>query len=406
MYFKDRIKTNHYMMKKKDEFFRGQINILEHLSKERPAGKRSVIYVHIPFCTKTCSFCSLIRSQIKLPDDYYLLIIEEIEKYSNLDYIKESVFDAVYFGGGTPTVLSPEMIKKLVCKIKESFNFTNDAEFTFETSVSELTDEKIDTLFEVGVNRISVGVQTFSNRGRKLLGRKGSGEFARAKLEKLKQKDFKVVGIDIIYSYPNQTLKELDEDLKTIFELELDGFSMYSLINIGKNNLPEMNQETDFEFFTRIIESSFQNGYKMLELTKMVKKDEYKYIVNRNKGEDTLPLGAGAGGNFKNVLIMNSPDLESYKQSIKFFENRNGIVVDSIYSEFLKIRGKIQMLEIPIDNEIVRNSSKAMDYIDQLISGNLAVKKEDKVYLTINGAYWGNNIGKKLIEILQESIKL
>lgn len=405
MQFGERIKSHHGAMGSIEKYFKGHALVHDYLQIETPKGSKSVIYIHIPFCSKTCNFCSLNRTMMNPPDDYHKIIIDEIVKYSELPYIQNSTFDAVYFGGGTPTTLSSEALKEIIIALKENFRFTPDAEFSVETSISELTDEKLDMLQEVGINRISIGLQTFSDKGRELLGRRGDGKFAKERIKKIKERNFAVVSVDIIYSYPNQTLSDLEKDLNTIFELDLDGFSMYSLISMKNSKLrSNFDEQADFEFFSKIVELSFENGYKFLELTKMVKKDRYKYAVNRNKGEDTLPLGAGAGGNFGVLLVMNLSSIDAYKKSVDGFKTRTGVLMDEMYLKLNKIKGAIQMLEIPYESDLIAQSESAKRFLDELKQNGFVIKQDNKLILTYKGVYWGNNISRKLIELIENDI--
>ncbi len=404
MQFNERIKSHHGAMGSIEKYFKGHTLIQNYLQKEQPKGSKSVIYIHVPFCFKICNFCSLNRVMMNPPEDYHKVIIDEIIKYSKLPYIQNSTFDAVYFGGGTPTTLSSRALKEIIIALKENFRFTPDAEFSVETSVSELTDEKIDMFQEVGINRFSIGVQTFSDKGRELLGRRGNGTFAKERIKRLKERNFAVVSVDIIYSYPSQTLAELEKDLDTIFELDLDGFSMYSLISMKNSKLQSnFDEKTDYEFFSKIVELGIKNGYKFLELTKMVKKDKYKYVINRNKGEDTLPLGAGAGGNFGALSVMNLSSIDAYKKSVDDFKMRMGVLMDEKYIELNKIKGAIQTLEIPYKNNLIAQSEEAMRFLEELSQNEFAIKQNNKLVLTYKGIYWGNNISRKLIELIENS---
>lgn len=402
MQFSERIKSHHGAMGNIEKYFKGHTLIHSYLEKEKPKGSKSVIYIHIPFCSKICNFCSLNRIMMVPPDNYHKLIIDEIIKYSKLPYIKNSTFDAVYFGGGTPTTLPSEALKEIIIALKENFRFTSDAEFSVETSISELTDEKLDMFQEVGINRFSIGLQTFSDKGRELLGRRGNGKFAKERIKKLKERNFAVVSVDIIYSYPNQTLSDLEKDLNTIFELDLDGFSMYSLISMKNSKLQSnFDEKADFKFFSKIVELSVKNGYKFLELTKMVKKDRYKYVMNRNKGEDTLPLGAGAGGSFGVLLVMNLSSIDAYKKSVDGFKTRTGVLMDEMYLKLNKIKGAIQMLEIPYESDLIAQSESAKMFLDELKQNGFVIKQDNKLILTYKGVYWGNNISRKLIELIE-----
>jgi len=316
--FQTRLKTHHSAMADGNKYFMGPRNLVEVASTPQSvSAKDSTIYIHIPFCSKICSFCNMRRSLSDPYKEYADLIVREIEEYSKLPFVQSMVFDAVYFGGGTPTTLEAEDLKKILRALKAKFSFTEDAEFTIETTVTELSEEKLHMFYEEGVNRFSVGIQTFYDEGRAQLGRKGNGEYAYSKLRTIKDMGFQILSMDVIYNYPNQTLDILKGDLDKIIELDLDGFSMYSLINMKETKIGVAGDaKLDEEMFYFIGEYMEAAGYSFLELTKMVKGDSYKYIMNRHRGGDTLPLGQGAGGSVNGLAMMNPIERTKYEETV------------------------------------------------------------------------------------------
>jgi coproporphyrinogen III oxidase-like Fe-S oxidoreductase len=402
MQYQNRLKTHHSAMGDVNSLTLGPRDLVKELSNKGPKGKKSNIYIHVPFCFKICSFCSMNRILTTPPDNYYKIIIEEIKQYSKLTYIQNSNFDAVYFGGGTPTTLKRDDLREIIKALKNYFNLSKEVEITIETTVTELTDDKIQMFLEEGVNRFSVGVQTFSDFGRKILGRKGDGDTAFQKLKRLKDLKFASVNMDLIYSYPQQSKDDLSKDLLKIYELDLDSFSMYSLINMkGTSIASSMEQDIDYEYFNTIIEFSREKGYNFLELTKMAKRDKYKYIINRHNAEDTLPLGAGAGGNFGTALVMNPVKLEEYQDSVDNFSSRKLMIMDEKYNEIVKIKGAIQLGKIPIDNPLLKNNDKIIKYIEELKKNELVRTIDKSIMLTDDGIYWGNNISKDIISLIK-----
>ncbi len=398
-----RIKTHHGAMGDLGFLIKGQFTLEEYLEKYTNKPKKAGnIYIHIPFCAKTCSFCSLNRIEGKTPEHYHELILKDIEFYSSIPYIKQSKYDAIYFGGGTPTTLSAHAMKLILSSLKKNFNLSDDVEITIESSVSELTDDKIEILKEMGVNRLSIGIQTFSDKGRLFLGRRGSGLNAVKLLEKLRDK-FEVVSVDIIYNYPNQSIEDLMYDLDVITKLDLSGFSMYSLMAMGKIRKEIIDEFNDKLFYKTILDVGRKNSFQLLEVTKMVKNDRYRYIINRFNGMDTLGIGAGAGGNLENFVYMNPPVVERYQKIVDRTENRNGMLFDNIYTKLEILKGSIQMGKIPISNELLKSSEQVQIYIDKLIDEGYA-SEEGK--LTDEGLYFANNISNDIFRLISNTLKL
>jgi anaerobilin synthase len=398
--FKERIKTHHSAMGEGKKHLKGPGNVSELLSVAKDDENKAVIYIHVPFCTKICTFCNMRRSLQAPSKEYADLIVEEIKEYSKLEYVKNTVFDAVYFGGGTPTTLSSADLTKILRELKSELRFTEDAEFTVETTVTQLQEEKWRTLIDEGVNRFSVGIQTFSDEGRKLMGRIGSGDKAYELLKALKQMNV-TVSMDLIYNYPGQTMEDLYEDLNKIIELDLDGFSMYSLIDMKETKISEaQGQDNDEKMFFAISEHMEKAGYRFLELTKMVKRDSYRYIMNRHTGVDTLPLGAGAGGSMRGIAMMNPINLDEYRDSIRNFNRRVGMEFLPSYKEMVCFKGDVQTVRLPRNTELYKDKEEYKDILNKLIENEMVYKKGEEFYLTTKGVYWGNTISRELYNLI------
>lgn len=400
--FKERIKTHHSAMGDGKKYLSGRKTVTEVLGTEDTRCRNNgTIYIHVPFCNKICSFCNMRRSLQKPASDYADLVVQEIKAYAKLAYLQTTTFDAVYFGGGTPTTLSKEDLCKILDALKEQFRFTDDAEFTVETTVTELTEEKIQALTAHGVNRFSVGVQTFDNAGRKQMGRIGTGEAAYEKLRRLKSCEGVVVSMDLIYNYPGQTIADLKADLDKIAELGLDGFSMYSLIDMKETSIEEaQGLKMDEEMFFTIAERMKAYGYRFLELTKMVKGDGYRYIMNRHQGADTLPLGAGAGGMVHHLALMNPMKLDEYEKSIKNFSERSGMLFFPEYEEIVRFKGDIQTVYLPRNEAMYVQKEQYQRFLKELLSHEMAVPEAGAYRLTEKGIFWGNTISRELSKLL------
>lgn len=401
--FKERIKTHHSAMGENGKYVRGMRTVGESLAVEHAEDeKNATIYIHVPFCKKICSFCNMRRSLQNPIDNYAALVIKEIEAYAKLEYIKTTNFDAVYFGGGTPTTLETKALCEILDALKASFRFTEDAEFTIETTVTELTEEKMRALIQHGVNRFSVGVQTFDDAGRKRMGRIGNGDAAYERLKQLKAYEGVTVSMDLIYNYPEQTMESLEADLNRILELDLDGFSMYSLINMkGASIDAAQNEENDARMFYFIAEKMKTHGYRFLELTKMVKKDSYKYIMNRHQGADTLPLGAGAGGSVNHLMLMNPIELSEYESSVLHVMEKQGMQFAAEYKEITKFKGAVQTIHLPENEELYQDREAYEKFRQQLLENGMVYEDSDSRYvLTEKGIFWGNTISRKLADML------
>ncbi|BCJ92701.1 coproporphyrinogen III oxidase [Anaerocolumna cellulosilytica] len=401
--FNSRLKTHHSAMAEGAKYLKGPGVLMDVLEQKNSTNRQpATIYIHVPFCSKICSFCNMRRSLQEPHSNYGDWIVEEIRNYGSYTSVKEMVFDAVYFGGGTPTTLDKEDLRKIIRALKECFRFTENAEFTIETTVSELTEDKIAMFWEEGVNRFSVGVQTFHDEGRRQMNRIGSGRQAFEKLRYLKNAGFATVSMDLIYNYPNQTVGDLMEDLKKITSLELGGFSMYSLINMKETKIDEaQGLKNDEEMFFRIAETMERSGYRFLELTKMVRDDTYKYIMNRHYGADTLPLGAGAGGSICGLAMMNPIDLREYQTSVAEFGNRKGMQMHPAYKDSVIFKGDLQRGYLPRNTALYKDYEAYQAILSKLLAEHYVVKEGEEYRLTHKGIFWGNTISRELAAMTQ-----
>ena len=392
---------------------------------EMPTNRQPrTIYIHTPFCTHNCTFCNLNRRRERPPEEYADLIIREIGTYAAYPYVSEGRYDAVYFGGGTPTSLSPKALQKILEGLHSRLNVSPSAEITIETTVSDLSEEHVAVFKESGVTRFSVGVQTFSSHGRELLGRWGTGETAIAKLNSLHDAGFRDVGIDLIYNWPGQTEEDLLEDLKVIKSLDLAGLSFYALILIEGTALHRMisagqcppmgDLVQEKRFFDLIVDELTTQGFSLLELTKLVKpgRDEYGYVRIRYDNGDTLALGAGAGGRLGDQIYRNPSDISDYRQHVENPAESSimGFRVGRSYDLANRLIGKLEFggfqwsaLEaFPNDGDTV---GTIHTLTKELAADGLVQTDSHGLSLTREGTFWGNNIAQEFASTLARAFR-
>lgn len=331
-------------------------------------------------------------------DSYTDFLVGKFNEYGKTRYFKESKFEVIFFGGGTPTVYKAEQLEKFLKAIQLNVNLTSDYEFTFETTLHNLNKEKLDVMMKYGVNRLSIGIQTFSERGRKFYNRTYGKEEVIKKLKNLKSYFKGNVCVDIIYNFPDETIKEVLEDAKIIKEIGLSSASFYSLMIHNGSKLSkeieekkiklEDDKRKEYLLYLHFVEEMLKDGtYHILELTKIAKnnEDNYKYIKVRNSGGDTFPIGVGAGGNVQGIGV--------YRMSkdMSFYSKFSGLS-----QKFLKLSG---IMQFP---KIFKNSLKDIlteeenKYFDERMKyyqkKGFMVEKEEYYKLTKDGIYWGNNL--------------
>lgn len=192
--------------------------------------RETILYIHIPFCRTRCSFCPFYYGSATDEErkGYVELLAEELTHWGKS--FSQGIINTVYFGGGTPSDLTPEELEILLKALHRKYPLANDCEITLESRVDGLTDEKIDAALSNGVNRFSVGVQTFHTDLRRSLGRTSDRNTVLETLGRLTARNQASVTVDILYGLPGQTEEMVSNDLDTLLrETSLSGFSFYRL---------------------------------------------------------------------------------------------------------------------------------------------------------------------------------
>lgn len=370
-----------------------------------PASSRRVIYLHVPFCNKICSFCPFHRPDELCRRDYHRYLIDEIRRICDFPYMRAPV-DAVNFGGGTPTALLPEQMDAVLTELHRSFDIAPEAEISMESSATELTCEMLEVLKKGGVNRLSIGVQTFDDEGRKLLGRRGDGEHAALGVRRAIEAGIANTSIDLIYHYPGQTMERLEKDLAVIRSLGIAGLSFYSLILHERTPLFRKIDEgeralltdigCEYEQFETILHTLAEDGFRPLELTKLVRNglDRYDYMSIRHTGGSCIALGHGAGGNLENYLYHNSVNVPVISEAAPI--SRAGRVVlptyrllDALVYDLQKGRADLRIWSEKLGTDLF---SLWEDSLERLQGEELVTVANDIVAFTERGIFWGNNI--------------
>ena len=380
------------------------------IMKENPKEPTSGIYVHTPYCDTICSFCNMNRKKLDNNlDNYVEYLCKEFDKYGHKKYIQKKLIDTIFFGGGTPTIYSPSQLETILSSLKRNFNISKNCEFTFETTLHNLTNEKLNIMEKYGVNRISIGVQTFSNRGRKLLNRTFNQEEVIQKLKDIKKHYNGLICIDIIYNYLDETIEEVIQDAEIAIKLGIDSISFYSLMihkgskiskDLENNKLSfDYHIRRDKELHNKFLEVTLKNGFSLLELTKITNgKDTYGYIQNINACKDLIAIGVGAGGRIENIEYYNMNKL------ISFYSQDNEISYKA-----KQLSGLLQYPEVKLTDIRLLTGDKIypsiLGVLQECEKQNLLEFFENSFKYTVDGIFWGNTIAASIISKMIEESK-
>jgi len=186
------------------------------------------VYIHIPFCRKACHYCDFhFSTSLENKELLVNMLCKEIEIRHN--YLENKKLSTIYFGGGTPSVLSSLELNKIMDEIKKRFEIAPNAEITLEANPDDLTPEKIKELVEVGINRLSIGIQSFFDEDLEKMNRSHTAEQAIQAVKNAKSGGINNISIDLIYGLPNLTLEKWAYNLQQAFKLDVTHLSAYCL---------------------------------------------------------------------------------------------------------------------------------------------------------------------------------
>jgi oxygen-independent coproporphyrinogen-3 oxidase len=284
----------------------------------------SGIYIHIPFCERKCIYCDFYSVEnLNLIDRFTESLLKEIEIFSiEADFFNDSIFDTIYFGGGTPSLLEPAQIEKILSKLSQSFKISSNPEITLETNPGTVDKRKLLEFKNLGVNRISFGVQSFFDDDLKFLGRIHTGEDAFKCVNDSFEVGFENVSIDLIFGLPGQTVEKWLENLKFAVSLNVPHISAYNLIvergtplhelfSLGKVQIPE--DEIQAQLYERTIDFLENAGYVHYEVSNYAFEGfECRHNLKYWQYENYIGFGPSAHSFWINKRWWNFANLNKY----------------------------------------------------------------------------------------------
>lgn len=286
------------------------------------------IYIHIPFCKRKCYYCDFISFSNKgeLIQKYVNALNNEIEEAAKkID--KEYEITTIYIGGGTPSFINEENIEKILNNIFENYNVSKNAEITIEVNPETVTLEKIIKYKRIGINRISIGLQSTNDELLKKIGRIHSYEEFINTYNMVKKAGFDNINIDLMLGLPNQTIQDLQESLNKVIDLNPKHISVYSLIVEEETPIEKMLEENKISLPSEEIERQMywlvkgtleKNEYKHYEISNFAKEGyESKHNLNCWEQKEYLGFGVAAHSYMNNKRFSNTTIIEEYIKNIE-----------------------------------------------------------------------------------------
>jgi len=285
----------------------------------------SGIYIHIPFCRQICNYCDYFTTEKREEEisHFVAMLLQEIELTAS-EYDHNWQFDSIYFGGGSPSQLSPIELEEIIHTLKEKFSHSNNMEITLEINPGENSLEELQSFREIGVNRASLGFQTLDSKLLKLLTRTHSLDDCTILYGNARKAGIENISIDMLYNIPGQTVKAWLNDLETVVEMKPDHIAMYSLtaeegtpfyadIQNGNLSLPETTIAC--EMFIKGSRYLRDCGFNQYEISHFANKGmECRQNIHYWKREPYLAFGPSAHGFDGEKRYWNVASLEKYSE--------------------------------------------------------------------------------------------
>lgn len=390
-----------------------RIRLLLLLRKRNEMTKSTSAYIHIPFCEHICYYCDFNKVFLEgQPVDEY---IEALLKEARLALRQNPVekMETLYVGGGTPTSLTASQLERLLSGLREILPYYN-GEFTVEANPGDLTADKLDVMKNYGVNRLSMGVQTFDDRLLKKIGRKHTAQDVYDTIQLLEEKDFSNVTIDLIYALPGQSLKSFRDTVTRALALDLPHYALYSLIlenqtmfmnwvRRGKMHLPE--QELEAQMYAETIDAMEKAGRKQYEISNFAKpgfESQHNLVYWNN--QNYFGLGAGASGYLGNRRYKNRGPIQHYLKSLK--NDQLPVLEEEILTQkaqieeemFLGLRKILGVDKTVFENRFGFSMMDVYgDVIEKLKQQKLITETDSRVCLTEEGLFRGNDVFEEFL---------
>ena len=305
------------------------------------------LYLHIPFCRRACYYCDFhFSTSLKQKSAVTDALVQEI--HLQKDYLQQKQLKTIYFGGGTPSLLNANELYDIFSAIQQNYSIDEKAEITLEANPDDITKDKIKIWQDVGINRLSIGIQSFDDMHLKSLNRIHTGEMAEKSVKLAQDMGIENITIDLIYAIPADTHSIWKHDLAKAIALQIPHISSYCLTIeektvFGKwlktNKIPDIDDEFASKQFEMLLETLQSNGYEQYEISNFAKNKHYSvHNTSYWQGEEYLGIG---------------PSAHSYNHESRQYNISN----NALYIKAL------QEKKVPFEIEILSKEEKANDYI-------------------------------------------
>lgn len=372
------------------------------------------IYIHIPFCRQKCYYCDFYKTvNISYTGDFITALKSEIHQRKN--YLENESVETIYFGGGTPSILKENELREILDFLYKEFQVVADAEITFEANPDDLSLSYLKGIFQVGINRLSIGIQSFQDEYLKMMNRRHNAKQAIECIENAIIVGIKNISADLIYGLPNLSDRDWKASLHQVFQLPVDHLSAYHLTYhegtafytwLKKGTLKELKETDSVSQFNLLLEETEKNGFEQYEISNFAKNKLYsKHNTAYWMGKKYLGLGPSAHSFNGSSRRWNASSVESYIKALK--GNLNYFEVEKLgdkekYNEYIITRIRtiwgVSMLDIH-NYYGEKQVAHFLKNIEKYKSTNLVIQKGNLFTLSKKGLFVSDEIMADLMII-------
>ena len=364
------------------------------------------IYIHIPFCSKRCNYCDFhFSTSLKLKSEIIESIQKEITLKKDFFGAQNSEIQTIYFGGGTPSILFPEELEAIINTLKLNFEINKNIEITLEANPENIDEFNLESWYKLGINRLSLGIQSFNNDILSLMNRSHNGFKAIESLKLIEQSPIDNYNFDLIFGSSLHNMDILKHDIETLLAYSPNHISTYGLTIeegtafhnwVTEKKMPDIDQEKASEQYTFIMETLRQHGYDHYEISNFaLPKHESKHNTSYWNNKKFLGLGPSAHSYDGKHRYENIRNNSQYIQAIN--KNTQHYTIETLtteqqYNEYimtqLRKKGGINIKEVTSLFPKFWNLKKANKFKEE---GLLQIE-DNQIYLTDEGKLFADSI--------------
>lgn len=365
------------------------------------------IYIHIPFCEQICVYCDF-HKEIAT-DKKKKMYINRLMK--SIDHLNDdfSELKTIYIGGGTPSNLDNELLEKLLKSIKIKFDLSKVIEYTIEANPNDITKQKSKLFAKYGINRVSLGVQSFDDQVLSSMNRSHQADDIEKSIKCLKHAGIENISIDLIFGFNNQSLSQVSYDLEKVISLDIKHISYYALILeeksimhflVKQGKMRIVDEDLDYLMYNKIIDTLKENGYKHYEISNF-SLDGYDSMHNMLywTQKSYLGLGSGAHSYVGDKRFFQSPNVQEYISSSNDQQCREfypSYPLEDALIFGLRVLKGINVLAL--EQEFKISLFERYPAISTLIEQGLLLYEDDSIRLSEKGLMLANNVFAALLE--------